>query len=224
MGNTDKRYWVYLQEKWQNEKKKELLGDNNFSNESKEYLIEKYFEDVIFLFELLVNYCFNPKDIKAENRFIRYVENFPDELENFIKVIEFSLKEDSNEVILFLRYATNKFGTTKGEYSYPGKEKAKEYIYKIISFCNFSKPLKEILINSEKKIQVLEELIGAGQLQFSNNEYIPLKTMPNLCSWMQQNGFEDISAEFIHKYIKTECTLETLKKYIRNAKEKVKNG
>lgn len=66
---------------------------------------------------------------------------------------------------------------------------------------------------------VLRELIDAGQVRYVNNEYEPLKTMPELCRWMQQNGFEDIPAKFIHIHIKNNCTEETIKRYQRDAKE-----
>lgn len=66
---------------------------------------------------------------------------------------------------------------------------------------------------------VLRELIEAGQLIYENNEYKSCKTMPELCRWMQKNGFEDISAKFIHENIKNACTIETIKRYIRDAKE-----
>jgi hypothetical protein len=70
---------------------------------------------------------------------------------------------------------------------------------------------------------IIQKLIDAGQLRQAIDEesgkYLLLKTIPKFFDWCLDNGFgKKINATFVAEYIKTDCSLETLKRYEREAR------
>jgi len=83
---------------------------------------------------------------------------------------------------------------------------------------------------------ILRDLEDEGQLKYENGKYIPYKSIPDFISWCKDNGYiddgekknkykDDLTPEFFFEKIKHDCTLETIKRYFRDAKmpRKVKN-
>jgi len=76
---------------------------------------------------------------------------------------------------------------------------------------------------------ILRDLVDEGQLKYENGEYIPYKSIPEFISWCKDNNYiddgekknkykDDLTPEFFFEKIKHDCTLETIKRYFRNAK------
>jgi hypothetical protein len=71
---------------------------------------------------------------------------------------------------------------------------------------------------------IIKNLIDAGQLKQEpdsvSGKYIALKSPYDFLCWCFENGYaDDINAVFVTEHIKTNCSLETLKKYERDARD-----
>lgn len=88
------------------------------------------------------------------------------------------------------------------------------------------KKMHEIFERHNKKTQpnIIKELIDVGQLKqepdTKTGKYISFQTPMDFFCWCYENGYEDkINALFVAEHIKTKCSLETLKKYERDARD-----
>lgn len=86
--------------------------------------------------------------------------------------------------------------------------------------------LKTFAKNQEKfrPPNIIKNLIDAGQLKQEpdslTGKYIALKSPYDFLCWCFENGYaDDINAVFVMEHIKTKCSLETLKKYERDARD-----
>jgi hypothetical protein len=74
---------------------------------------------------------------------------------------------------------------------------------------------------------LLKELIEAGRIKFDRGKYKLLNSVPNFIKWgIEQNYIDEkkgeadtITPDFMYEYLDTECALETLKRYFRDAKD-----
>lgn len=71
---------------------------------------------------------------------------------------------------------------------------------------------------------IIQRLIDEGQLKQEPDEktgkYITFTTIYNFFDWCFMHGYADkINAAFVAEYIKTNCSLETLKKYERDVRD-----
>jgi hypothetical protein len=72
-----------------------------------------------------------------------------------------------------------------------------------------------------KDPQILLDLRDAGQVYKENGEWKTYSTTEKFITWCLQNGYkDDITPEFVFHEIKTACTLETIKHYFRDNREK----
>jgi hypothetical protein len=70
--------------------------------------------------------------------------------------------------------------------------------------------------------QLIKDLIDEGQLkpEKEDGKYVAYKTMPDFCTWCMQSVYEDaITPEFIFENVKSNCNLDTIKRYCRDFKE-----
>jgi hypothetical protein len=88
------------------------------------------------------------------------------------------------------------------------------------------KKMHEIFERRNKRTQpnIIKELIDDGQLKqepdTKTGKYISFQTPMDFFCWCYENGYEDkINALFVAEHIKTKCSLETLKKYERDARD-----
>jgi hypothetical protein len=88
------------------------------------------------------------------------------------------------------------------------------------------KKMHEVFERRNEKTQpnIIKELIDAGQLKqepdAKTGKYISFQTPMDFFCWCYENGYEDkINALFVAEHIKTKCSLETLKKYERDARD-----
>jgi hypothetical protein len=73
-------------------------------------------------------------------------------------------------------------------------------------------------------------LINEGFVVKDKEEYVPTSSIPIFIENCKRLGFispekdneDEINAKFIEKYIKTNCNIETIKRYIRNVKNEKK--
>ena len=86
-------------------------------------------------------------------------------------------------------------------------------------------------VNNSDPPKLLQELIDEGQINEKDGKYYFYKTPKAFIDWCVDNnyfdeeikGIDTLSAKFIHKNIETNVSIETIKKYIRNAKTGKKN-
>lgn len=88
------------------------------------------------------------------------------------------------------------------------------------------KTLCEIFEGHNEKYQpeIIKDLIDAGQLKqdadSKTGKYTAFKSPYEFLCWCFENGYSgEINAAFVAEHIKTKCSLETLKKYERDARD-----
>jgi hypothetical protein len=88
------------------------------------------------------------------------------------------------------------------------------------------KKLCEIFERHHEKYQpeIIKDLIDAGQLKqdadSKTGKYTAFKSPYEFFCWCFENGYSgEINAAFVAEHIKTKCSLETLKKYERDARD-----
>jgi hypothetical protein len=88
------------------------------------------------------------------------------------------------------------------------------------------KKLDEVFEKYNEKHQpnIIKMLIDDGKLKqepdTKTGKYISFQTPMDFFCWCYENGYEDkINALFVAEHIKTKCSLETLKKYERDARD-----
>jgi hypothetical protein len=110
-----------------------------------------------------------------------------------------------------------KFSTVTNNDIYEQSEKHKDEIIQ---------KLHEIFEKHNEKPQpnIIKNLIDAGQLKQERDsktgKYIALKSPYDFLCWCFEHGYaDDINFAFVAEHIKTNCNLETLKKYEREARD-----